>query len=269
MSLTLGTGPFARPERGELNFDLRAAAPAHALYLHDVDRRVRGVLAGTTLVDTTRARMLHETGLLPQWYVPVDDVRTDLLTRTSTRTHCPFKGDASYWTATVGDRVEEDLVWGYEQPLPAMPGLAGLVAMPFDRLDEWYEEDERALGHPRDPFHRVDTRRSSRHVVVRVGGEVVADSTRPVALFETGLPTRWYVPEDDVRTDLLEATGSTSVCPYKGVAGYWTARVAGTEAVDVAFGYPEPLEEALATRGHLCFLGDEVRTEVDGAVVDG
>ena len=190
MSLTMGPGPLAHANRGRFNTDL-SAAPAHLLYLHEVPQRVRGVVAGEVVVDTERAVLLHESGLLPQWYVPREDVRTDLLTPTSTSTHCPFKGDASYWTLTVGDRVVQDAVWAYPEPVDAVPELAGLVAFWFDRVDAWYEEDELVFGgHPRDPFHRVDTRRSSRRVTVTVGGRELVSTDRAVGLYETGLPTR-------------------------------------------------------------------------------
>ncbi len=127
-------------------------------------------------------------------------------------------------------------------------------------LDHWYEEDEEPLGHPRDPYHRVDTRRSNRHVEVRVDGEVVARTERPIALFETSLPPRWYVPRDDV-TVSLTSTDTHTVCPYKGVASYWSVG----DRADVAFSYEDPLPESQATLGAVCFLGDGVTTTVDGA----
>lgn len=126
MSLTVGPGPLAHANRSRFKTDL-SAAPAHLLYLHDVDRRVRGVFAGQTVVDTRRAVLLHESALLPQWYVPRADVRFDLLTPTATSTHCPFKGDASYWALTVGERTVDAAVWGSAEPVDAVPELAGLV----------------------------------------------------------------------------------------------------------------------------------------------
>ena len=113
MSLTLGTGPLAQPPLGHLNADLWTVAPDRALYLHPLDRRIRGELAGEVVVDSTRGWMLHETGLMPRWYLPYDDVREDLLVPSGTRTHCPYKGDASYWSVRVGDRVAEDAMWTY------------------------------------------------------------------------------------------------------------------------------------------------------------
>lgn len=269
MSLTLGTGPFARRRTGTFNFDLAAAAPAHVLYLDDVPRRIRAEVAGRTVLDSRRAKVLYESNLPPQWYVPAQDVRTDLLTPTDTTTRCPFKGDASYWTLRVGDRVETDVAWSYPHPIPGAPPLAGLLAFFHDRLDSWYEEDEKLLGHLRDPYHRVDTRRSSDHVVVRVGGQVVADSRRPVKLFETSLPPRWYLPREDVRPDLLVASDTRTVCPYKGVASYHTVKVDGAEVRDGAWYYPEPFGEAAGIAGHLSFLGKGIEVLVDGERAPG
>jgi uncharacterized protein (DUF427 family) len=266
MSLTLGNGPLTKSARSCWNVDL-SEAPGHLLYLHDVPKRVRGVLAGVTVVDTRRARLLHETGLLPQWYLPLADVREDLLEPSPTSTHCPFKGDASYWSLRVGERREQDAVWTYADPLPSAPPLAGLVGIPYDRLDAWFEEDEELLGHPRDPFHRVDTRRSARHVVVRVAGEVVAETSRPVMLFETGLPARYYLPVDALREGHLEMSETTSVCPYKGIAQYRHVQVGDTRVEDAAWCYSEPLGEALHVAGYFSFLGDGVELEVDGEPV--
>ncbi|WP_233517543.1 DUF427 domain-containing protein [Geodermatophilus marinus] len=262
MSLTRGTGPLARPSAGRLNADLWSVAPAHALYLHPVQERVRGVLGGRTVVDTTGASLLHETGLLPRWYLPADDVAPGLLSPSATRTTCPFKGEASYWHLEVDGSRVEDAAWSYPDPVDGCPPLAGLVSFHLEGLDTWYVEDEELLGHPRDPFHRVDARRSSRHVVVRVGGEVVAETRSPVAVFETGLPTRWYVPEEDVRDGVLTPSGATTVCPYKGVATYEHVAVGGRRYDDVAWCYREPLLEALPVAGHRSFDGEGVRVEV-------
>ncbi len=189
MSLTLGTGPLARPPSdGQLNADLWSVAPAHALSLHPVQERIRGVLDGRTVVDTTGALLLHETGLLPRWYLPGADAAPGLLQASATRTTCPFKGEAHYWHLVVDGRTVEDTAWSYPDPVDGCPPLAGLVSFYFEKLDTWLVENDEQIGHPRDPFHRVDARHSLRHVVVKVGGEVVAETSSPIAVFETGLP---------------------------------------------------------------------------------
>ena len=262
MSLTLGTGPLARPSTGQLNADLWSVAPAHALYLHPLQERIRGVLGGHTVVDTTGALLLHETGLLPRWYLPEADVTSGLLRPSATRTTCPFKGEAHYWHLEVGDHRAEDAAWSYPHPVPGCPPLAGLVSFYLERLDTWLIEEEELLGHPRDPFHRVDARRSARHVVVSVGGQVIAETRAPVAVFETGLPVRWYVPEADVHDGVLEPSDTTSVCPYKGVASYEHVTVDGRRYDDVAWCYREPLPEALPAAGHRSFDGPGVELRV-------
>lgn len=264
MSLTLGTGPLARPAQGQVNGDLWAALPAHAVYTHPLQERIRGVLADRTVVDTTRAVLLHETGLLPRWYLPEEDVAPGLLVPSSTRTTCPFKGEARYWHLQVDGRRVEDAAWSYPEPVAGCPPLAGLLSFYPERLDSWWIEDEQMLGHPRDPFHRVDARRSSRHVVVRVGGEVVAETRLPVAVFETGLPVRWYVPGADVADGVLAESPTTSVCPYKGVATYEHVVVGGRRFEDAAWCYREPLLEALPVAGYRSFAGDEVEVQVGG-----
>lgn len=270
MTLTFGIGPLARPLRGAFNVDL-SGAPAHLLYLHELPQRVRGRFNGQTVVDSQRVRALHESNMRPVWYFPAQDVRPDVLEPSDHHTHCPFKGDASYWSVRVGDRVAENAAWYYPQPLPGAPdGLADLVAFYFDRLDEWYEEDERLTTPPRDPFHRVDTRSTSRHVQVTAGGETVADSSRAVALFETGLPARYYLPPADVDSALLTPSQTTSVCPYKGVASYVSVRTPdGGTLADAGWVYQEPFGEALQVRGYLSFLGDGIEITVDGAPYQG
>jgi uncharacterized protein (DUF427 family) len=134
----------------------------------------------------------------------------------------------------------------------------------FDRMDAWFEEDEQVFGHPRDPYHRVDARRSSDRVVVRVGGEageIVAETDKPVKVFETSLAPRWYVPLDAVRPAALTRSDTTTVCPYKGVASYYT--VAGV--ADAAWVYEEPFADLSSMAGMLSFAGEGVVVSVEPA----
>jgi len=132
-------------------------------------------------------------------------------------------------------------------------------------MDAWFEEDDEVFVHPRDPYHRVDVLNSSRHVKVIVGGEVVAETTRPRLLFETGLPTRYYIPKLDVRLDLLTPTNTSTRCPYKGKASYWTVNLGGKEFTDIVWGYPAPIPECPKIENLLCFYDEKV----DAVYVDG
>lgn len=259
MSLTLGSiAPLTRPPGGSLNVAL-PAEPQHLLFLHGLDRRIRGEVAGVTVVDSCQAAMLHETGLLPRWYFPRSAI-TGALQPSQTRTHCPFKGDARYWDLRVGDRLVRDAFWEYAEPLAGAPtGLAGLLAPYQEKFDRWREEDETVIGHPRDPFHRVDARLSSRRVTVWAGDQPLAETSRPVGVFETGLPPRWYLPRRDVRMELLTSSPTSTVCPYKGVASYWSL---GDQA-DVAWCYEQPLAEALPAAGYLSFEADGISVQVE------
>jgi uncharacterized protein (DUF427 family) len=128
MTLTIGTGPFGNQSAGSFNFDT-GVLRAHTLYFEDSPRRVRVVLGGETVADTKRAKLLHETGHLPVYYFPEEDIRMDLLEESDHSTHCPFKGDASYWSVRVGDRVSESAVWSYSEPVDSAPPLAGYLLL--------------------------------------------------------------------------------------------------------------------------------------------
>ncbi|TQN42869.1 uncharacterized protein (DUF427 family) [Blastococcus colisei] len=259
MALTLGSAPFGSAPSGRFNFDCHP--PEHVLYAEPSPRRVRVRLGGETVADSTRAQLLHQSGQTPSYLFPREDVRTDLFTPSDTTASSPALGAATYWTVQVDDRRAEDGAWTYERPPPSAGHLAGLVAFAWDAMDAWFEEDEEAFAHPRDPYHRIDVLRSSRHLVVRWGNTIVADSTRPRMLLESGLPPRWYVPADDVRTELLAPSYTTTQCPYKGVAHYRTLQDGDRHDSDVVWSYPEPMHDAEAVGGLLCF--DDQRVDVD------
>ena len=261
MALTLGNGPFGKGSTGKFNFEV-TAPEGHVLYLEDTEKRVRAVFNGETVTDSRRVKILHETNHLPVYYFPEDDLRHDLLERTDHTTHCPFKGDASYRSVRVGDRVADNAVWHYETPLPSTPPITGYAAFYADAIDRWLEEDEEMLGHPHDPYHRVDVLQSSRSIKVTANGKIVAETDKPKLLFETGLPTRYYIPPEDVAVDLLTPSETRTVCPYKGVASYRSLDIDGARIQDAAWYYPEPLPEAGKVRDHLCFYDGKVEIEV-------
>ena len=262
-TLTIGTGPFG--DQGDKAFNFEVQAPRdHMLYFEDSPRRVRVVFNGEVVADSRRVKLMHEAGLLPVYYFPVGDVRMELLEQSDHTTHCPFKGDASYWSVRVGDEVSENAAWGYPEPIDSCPPIAGYLAFYWRKMDHWYEEAEEVYVHPRDPYHRVDVLDSARHVKVKVGGEVVAETTRPKVLFETGLPPRYYIPPEDVCEGVLVESEKTTRCPYKGVASYYSVEAGGKRVEDLVWYYPEPIPEAAKIKGHLCFFNEKVDLEVDG-----
>ena len=258
MGLMTGTGPFGPSTAGAFNF---APGPpqGHAIYVEPTARRVRGMLGGETVVDSRDVLLLHERGHLPVWYFPRADVRLDLLAPSEHASHCPYKGDASYWTVAAGGAVAESRAWAYREPLAAVSAIADRIAFYWNAMERWLEEDEEVFVHPRDPYHRVDAIRSSRHVRVSREGAVLAESARPIALFETALPTRWYLPKADLVASLAP-TARSSRCPYKGVASYWA--VGGHE--DVAWSYQHPIAEIPSIADLVCFFDEHVDVELDG-----
>jgi uncharacterized protein (DUF427 family) len=259
MSLTLGSGPLGR-EPGAANFTVES--PAHRLLFEPDPRRLRALVGDRVVLDTTRAHLLHETGILPVVYAPLEDFDAGVLERTATTTHCPFKGDATYFSIRAGDRLVEDAAWTYEQPLERAPWLKGFAALYPDRVDAWFVEDEPLTGHLRDPYHRVDVHASSRPVRVTAGEQVIAQSTRPVLVFETSLPARPYIPLADVPAGVLTPSATHTHCPYKGEATYYDVHAGGTTYPDAAFGYDAPLPESLKLAGHVSFWGEHVRVDL-------
>jgi uncharacterized protein (DUF427 family) len=242
-----------------------AAHPGYAITFEPCAKRLRVMFNGETVADSTNVRLMHETKHIPVYYFPRADVRADLLTATDHGSHCPFKGDAAYWTVTAGDKTAENAVWSYTDPYDEVADIKDTMAFYWDRMDHWFEEDEEVFVHARDPYKRIDIVPSSRPVRVVLGGETVAASTQALFLYETGLPTRYYIPAGDVTPGLLEATDLATECPYKGRARYWSATVGGKTFEDIVWGYPDPVHESAAIKNHLCFFNEKV----DAILVDG
>ncbi len=257
MSLTLGTGPLGSKPGGDFNFGWDGA-PAHRLFFEPYPRRVRALVDDRIVLDSLRGRLLHESNLPPRLYVPLGDVDASLLEASETSTHCPFKGDASYRALRVGERVIEDAVWLYEEPLEAASWLGGFASLDWEKADAWFIEDERVFGHLRDPYHRVDVAETSRAVRVLARGELIAESERAKLLFETGAEPRVYVPGADVAAGAVSAAAKRTICPYKGEARYWDAG----GVAEGAWSYETPLPEAMAVKGHLSFGGEGIEVEL-------
>ena len=258
MGLMYGTGPLGRTPSGTFNFE--PPPPGTALYLEPTPRRIRVIVEGETVADSRSAYLLHESGLQPIYYFPAQDVREDLLVPSDRHTRCPKKGEASYYSIRVGDRIVENGAWYYPEVLPgAPPELRGLIAFYFDRMDRWLEEAEEIGVHPRDPYHRVDVVASDRQVRVSLEGSLLAETENAIALFETGLPVRWYIPREDVVAE-LEPSDTITHCPYKGAASYHSI---GSER-DLVWCYEEPFDAVRRIAGRLCFFNERVDLELDG-----
>jgi uncharacterized protein (DUF427 family) len=237
-----------------------AATPPSAR-AEPTSRWVRAMVGGTAVADS-KAVMTVTLGL-PVYYFPLEDVRKDLLEPSDRRETSSILGERTFWHLRVGDRFLENAAWRFEPPRDG-PAIDGYVAFYWDRIDHWFEEDDEVFVHPRDPYHRVDVLSSSRHVSVIVGGETVADTRRPRLLFETGLPTRFYLPRMDVRIDLLVPSETVTACPYKGRTVHYDLRLGDQTWSDVAWSYPFPIPECPKIENLICFYDERV----DSIVVD-
>jgi uncharacterized protein (DUF427 family) len=226
VSLTAGGGPLSGAPRGTLVPPM----PEGATYVEPFARRVRGLDGDRVLVDSERAVLVHRPGTWPVCAFPADDVRG------------------------LADAAVRPV-----EPTEAAPGY---VIVDWNAVPTWFEEDQPMRGHPRNPYHRVDCVRSRRRVRVEVAGEVIVDTDQVMLVDETGHEPRYYVPRDAVRTELIEPSDTTTYCPYKGDASYWTAVVDGERVVDVAWSYDDPLPECIPIAGMLCFYDERAAVSV-------
>ncbi|QBQ53949.1 DUF427 domain-containing protein [Nitrosococcus wardiae] len=232
--------------------------PAHRVEVVPIPKRVRVLFNQETIADSTQVLLLRETYLPPVYYFPPQDVRMEWLQRTDHSSHCPFKGEAAYWSVTVRERSAENGAWSYPEPLEQVAPINNHIAFYWDKMDAWYEEDEPVFVHPCDPYVRIDVRESFRPVRVVLGGKVVAETCRARFLFETGLPTRYYIPQEDVQMDWLEPSETHTACPYKGKASYWSVRIGDQYFKDLVWSYPDPLPEASQVKNYLAFYQEKV-----------
>ena len=231
-------------------------------HVEPVPRRIRAFLGGEKVLDTTRALYVWEWPYYPQYYIPLADVRRDLL----------IPEGHTQQTGRGVTEPHEVRAGGVHRPhaarlltSSAIGGLTGTVRFDWAALDAWFEEDEQVFVHPRNPYVRVDALRSNRPVRVEVEGVVVADSRSPVMVFETGLPTRYYLSRTDVDFGHLIPTDTVTACPYKGnTSGSWSIRAGGTVHRDLAWSYDFPSRQLLPIAGMVAFYNEKVDIFLDG-----
>jgi uncharacterized protein (DUF427 family) len=251
--------------------------------LHPIAKWVRAFSGGQTVVSTTRAMVVWEPRrVVPSYAVPVVDLKAQLAPAGESAAlerpvqlsaggpavltpGTPFSVHSCPGTALTIRTSTGELDGAAFAPDD--PALEGYVVLDWTAFDQWREEDDVVMGHPHDPFGRIDALRSSRHVVVSSGGMLLADSRRPTLLFETPLPTRHYLPREDVNWEVLAPSESQSVCAYKGVAGYWTARLPGGDLTDIAWTYEKPLHDALEVQGMVAFFTERLDLVIDDIAV--
>ncbi len=235
-------------------------------HIEPVPRRIRASLNGSMVLDTTRALYVWETVNYPQYYIPFADVDPAALVDEE-HPEKLSRGPARRYGLRVGETGRKGVAHAYGDA--ALEGLAGTVRFDWDALDAWYEEDEEVFVHPRNPYVRVDALRSTRTVRVELEGILLAESACPVMVFETGLPTRYYLDGTSVDFTHLVPTDTTTACPYKGrTSGYWSVRIGDQVRPDLAWSYGFPTRQLLPIAGLIAFYNEKVDITLDGVKLE-
>jgi uncharacterized protein (DUF427 family) len=225
------------------------------------ERWVRVKLGEEFVADSIRPYIVWDKSHIPQYFFPREDVQMERLVATGRS-----RGERTLYHIHSDGQVIENAAWSYTSPLPEHEPLRDTIVFRWEKMDAWFEEDEQIFVHPRDPYTRVDTIPSSRHVRVEIDGVTVADTIRPYLLFETWSPTRYYIHPDDVNMSLLTATDTHTQCPYKGTASYWSVTISDKIYKDIVWSYSDPIPEIPKIKGLLCFFNERVDLYVDGVL---
>jgi uncharacterized protein (DUF427 family) len=257
MGLSWQQGPLSGATVGR--FLTAEPLPQRLLFAEPLRRRMRVKLAGEWIADSEDVVLLHEPGRYPVAYFPWADIRSDVLASETRATRHRDLGETAWFTVGVGDRVAAHAAWQHTS-LPDHAGmLQGRVAFAWRAMDAFYEEDERIVGHAADAYHRIDIRQTSRHLVVKDGTRVLADTRRPMVLFESGFAPRWYVPREDIDESALVPVDGQTFCPYKGLASYYDIG----ERKKAAWSYPQAWLEVARVSNLVSFEPDKVDVFLD------
>jgi uncharacterized protein (DUF427 family) len=258
MGLSWQQGPLAPGAIGR--FLVPVPLPERLLYAEPLRRRMRVRFGGVWVADSEDVVLLHEPGRYPVAYFPLSDITDGVLQPSEHTTRHQDLGPTSWHTARVGEQSRPRAAWQHTD----LPGFAselkGRVAFAWRTMDAFYEEDERIVGHAADAYHRIDIRQTSRHLVVRHGDQVIADTTRPLALYESGFAPRWYVPRADVNESALTPATGQTFCPYKGLCSYYDI----ADAHRAAWSYEDAFTEVGRVSGLVSFEPDKIEVYLDG-----
>lgn len=258
MGLSWQQGPLASGAVGR--FLVPDPLPARLLFAEPLRRRMRVRFGGAWIADSDDVVLLHEPGRYPVAYFPLSAITEGMLEPGDYTTRHADLGVTSWYTARAGQHSKPRAAWQHTELPDYASELKSRIAFAWRVMDAFYEEDDQIVGHAADPYHRIDIRQASRHLVVRHDGRVIADTTRPLALYESGFAPRWYVPHADVdESALIPAEGQT-FCPYKGLCSYYD--IGGARRA--AWSYPQAWTEVRRIAGLISFEPDKVSVSLDG-----
>ena len=260
MGLSWQQGPLSTGAVGR--FLVPEPLPKRLLYVERLRRRMRVRFGGKWIADSEHVVLLFEPGRYPVAYFPETDVSPDALERADHTTQHPDLGLTSWYGVRASeDRIAPRGAWQHTGLPPHAGELQAHIAFAWRAMDAFYEEDERILGHAADPYHRIDIRQASRHLVVRHGDRIVADTKRSVVLYESGFAPRWYVLRADIDESALTPVKLQTFCPYKGLCSYYSIG----DARQAAWSYPNAYPEVGRISDHVSFEPDIVAVLLDGA----
>lgn len=258
MGLSWQQGPLAPGAVGR--FLVPDPLPERLLYAEPLRRRMRVRFGGDWIADSEDVVVLHEPGRYPVAYFPLSDIATGALEDDEHTTDHPDLGVTSWYTVRGGEHGRARAAWRHTGLPRHADALEGRVAFAWRAIDAFYEEDERIVGHAADAYHRIDIRQSSRRLIVRHQERVVADTSSPLALYESGFAPRWYVPRDDVDCAALEPAKGQTFCPYKGLCSYYNVG----DARRAAWSYEGAYPDVRRVSGLVSFEPDKVEVHLDG-----
>jgi uncharacterized protein (DUF427 family) len=259
MGLSWQQGPLAPGSIG--HFLVPAPLPRRLLYAEPLRRRMRVKFADKWIADSESVVVLHEPGRYPVAYFPLNDVAGGVLDPAGHVTQHQDLGTTEWYVVRAGEQSRDRAAWRHTALPDYASDLEHRVAFAWRAMDAFYEEDERIVGHAADSYHRIDIRRTSRHLTVQSGARLIADTTRPLVLYESGFAPRWYVPREDIdQTAFTPAAGQT-FCPYKGLCSYYDI----ASAKRAAWSYEDAWPEVRRISGLVSFEPDKIDVHLDAS----
>ncbi len=258
MGLSWQQGPLSSGAAGR--FLVPTPMPERLLYVERLRRRLRVRFAGSWIADSERVVILFEPGRYPVAYFPEVDIVSGVLERTEHTTHHRDLGATAWYIVKAGEQRAARGAWQHVDLPTHASDLRGHIAFSWAAMDAFFEEDDRILGHAADSYHRLDIRNTSRHLTVKHQGRMIADTNRPLALYESGFAPRWYVPAEDIDMTSLTRVEHQTFCPYKGVCSYYDIGDAHLSG----WSYPDAYQEVERISGFVSFEPDIVSVELDG-----
>jgi len=257
MGLSWQQGPLAPGSIG--HFLVPDPLPERLLFAEPLRRRMRVRFGDAWIADSEDVVLLHEPGRYPVAYFPVGDIVSGVLEPGEHGTNHPDLGPTSWYTVRAADRTVPRAAWQHTKLPSYAADLNGRVAFAWRAMDAFYEEDERIVGHAADSYHRIDIRQTSRRLAVGNGDRVIADTKRPLVLYESGFAPRWYVPREDIDESALAPAQGQTFCPYKGVCSYYDIR----DARRAAWSYEDAWPEVRRISGMISFEPDNIEVHLD------